>query len=1664
MDAAWWDRVQEIFVEAAKLPHDERAALLDRACSDDEQRREVESRLEQEPGDESDAPTLGGDARTIDVVDIPPATSRRRGEMIAGRYEVVGKLGAGGMGQVLKVRDHKVSGRLVALKRILHIDDQARDRFQREIDAAAHLNHRNICKIYECGEDEQGPYFTMELLSGGSLSERVKRDGPLTGQDLLDLARQLAQALRYAHRKGIQHRDIKPSNVIFGEDGDPKLADFGLVRMGPSSDLSVSNQGLGTLDYSAPEQLRNSKAADHRADIYSLGATVYFTLTGKAPVAMLDQAAIPQPWRTMILKCMQEDPSDRYFDAEEILTYLDKTPTSSSFTVSDRCSQCGAANPAGSSFCHQCGAGLNEPCPNCRAQNRAGAATCQNCQIDIPKRRASDKLLQEAIAHRDKGQHRRAARAANEALRHEPDRKEPKAILAESQESLQRFESLRTAALEHESTKHYAEATNSWRQLLDIDSENREATEGIERVRGEGLNEQFHRKLEQVRAVIDERNLGRATSRLQELRAIAAPDADRYVPQSEQAIAALRHELDLEQRNNFETALSRGDWNGARAALGELGKLHVEQVEVAGFLNRLNEAERTGRRWRAIRRVGAGVVVLVVLAGGYLLFAGWYNDNLEGQAAAALHRGDLPDVKFLPGRRSLDADLAARLQLCVALDERYNSLAWRHEVDESLFHIGGESTDLVAAYDWFILQRIATATGGGSQQDVEEAMQLVGKIELVRAGSHSELFRKRQEDVELILKDWYVGTLPLGPFSDPNFVGDPRTPFVRGLNREIRDAATGCERIADLQRVLSRLDEADNSAALVATHNQNVVDEARLAFDQDRMTDMGVRLGRICEQPVTVATLIADWNDAMFLQLEQAFQDGGAVDKALAKLGDLGQVWSYLDRTAVESLQWRMGKLREIAAHRRGERLSVALLCRLGSDSRDELWDTFLQQTQTLAIDEFKGRELQRVGNLIALLRALDHRPDVLVDLELRVIVAGSLVDLAGLLPELTHDDLNNRVFDEDLASNLAADLARAVVIEAIESEVFDAASRLAGEFEELHELGNLARRVSRRTELSRPELVALEGQLRSDSTFPNARQLVAALVETRLRSCLEGVIAIDAPGQLSLHPRYDVARLSITPTDGSGSAIVLDPLGNGVYRVPYMKEGQVVLTLESPHGGKVVEPFTLRHSTLDNPGVITFREAEVVAGRSATLQISPLLPLIRVEVNGQAYGAQDLVNEGDRWALDVPSSLTPDQLAETQHWPVRLVTSDGTQSVDLSIDVVSEIVADARIQLDAGKFNDVFVKINASPRSHHEAVTKLVSTAGKGWFAELGAAEPETSEAANDLMIRCRQFRAVVYPDDLHEQVGKFLETAWIRRIDLTTTWDSVSALDGDLAFLKDLRVTGKDLPGTVAWLEGAQQWAEPIVAVMRKHPSDWTTVAGTLSAGSFPAVLVHRSTGLEFVYVPEGRFRIGGASGANAEKPHRWVTVPGFYLARTEVTNAAWADQHDPAGVLPDNALHAKSMVSFEDARQWCIERGLDLPTEAQWELAAGGQGSLEFPWGDRKCRPNVKSGFRRRELAEVGSFECDESAWCGAMDMAGNVSEWCYPVSNATYRVLVDGSNDPPWNGLGLIWRGSSYLGSKEEGMSCFRRKRYTPLDVAGAGGAQDDIGFRPVISRQ
>jgi formylglycine-generating enzyme required for sulfatase activity len=326
-------------------------------------------------------------------------------------------------------------------------------------------------------------------------------------------------------------------------------------------------------------------------------------------------------------------------------------------------------------------------------------------------------------------------------------------------------------------------------------------------------------------------------------------------------------------------------------------------------------------------------------------------------------------------------------------------------------------------------------------------------------------------------------------------------------------------------------------------------------------------------------------------------------------------------------------------------------------------------------------------------------------------------------------------------------------------------------------------------------------------------------------------------------------------------------------------------------------------------------------------------------------------------------------------------------------------------------------------------------------------------------LVTECDRFLAKVgrevQPDAvvIHDQ-------AWIRRIDKTTTWDSVAALQEDLAFLNSLEgFRDPRQKKMIAWLSGASVWAEPIVTHMRRPIGDWSTTRD-LDATSYPTLLVHRATDLEFVYVPTGRFWIGGESKAPQEQPHRHVTVSGFYLSTTECTNGAWQAGQTGDTTQPPEDRYPVTGVAFDEAVDWSRRLGLDLPTEAQWELAAGGPGSLVYPWGSDKCQPNVKGMFRASVPAEVGSRECDRS-WQGVMDMAGNVREWCYPVSNATYRILTNGTQDPPVRPGGVVQRGASFRDSKKDGRT--HARLFSPGATDEVGSGDDAVGFRPILSR-
>jgi tetratricopeptide (TPR) repeat protein/tRNA A-37 threonylcarbamoyl transferase component Bud32 len=267
-------------------------------------------------------------------------------------YEVEALLGRGGMGLVYKARQRRLN-RFVALKMLItgaYAGPRERARFQREAEGVASLRHANFVQVYDVGDHEGWPYYTMELLDGGSLAQALAGT-PQPASQAAGLVATLAEAMQVAHQGGIVHRDLKPANILLAADGTPKIADFGLARhFNQEPALTLSGARIGTPSYMAPEQVTGTGAAIGPAtDIYALGALLYEILTGRPPFraetpseterqvtaeepvppARLNPK-VPRDLETICLKCLHKDPQRRYADAkalaEDLRRFLEGRP------------------------------------------------------------------------------------------------------------------------------------------------------------------------------------------------------------------------------------------------------------------------------------------------------------------------------------------------------------------------------------------------------------------------------------------------------------------------------------------------------------------------------------------------------------------------------------------------------------------------------------------------------------------------------------------------------------------------------------------------------------------------------------------------------------------------------------------------------------------------------------------------------------------------------------------------------------------------------------------------------------------------------------------------------------------------------------------------------------------------------------------------------------------------------------------------------------------------------------------------------------------------------------------------------------------------------------------------------------------------------------------
>src|ERR1700742_53390 len=262
--------------------------------------------------------------------------------MVDGRYRVMSRLGSGGMADVFLAEDQQL-GRKVALKLLHHRFAQDPDfveRFRREAQAAAGLQHPNVVSVYDRGTFDDTYYIAMRYLPGRSLKQIIRQEAPMDPLRAIDITIQILKAARFAHRRGVIHRDLKPHNVIVDDSGHAKVTDFGIARAG-ASDMTETGSIMGTAQYLSPEQAQG-RAVNAASDLYSIGVVLYEMLTGRVPfdaasavsIALKHVSEAPTPpsqinpeippeLEQTVLWVLNKNASDRPADADQLITVLE---------------------------------------------------------------------------------------------------------------------------------------------------------------------------------------------------------------------------------------------------------------------------------------------------------------------------------------------------------------------------------------------------------------------------------------------------------------------------------------------------------------------------------------------------------------------------------------------------------------------------------------------------------------------------------------------------------------------------------------------------------------------------------------------------------------------------------------------------------------------------------------------------------------------------------------------------------------------------------------------------------------------------------------------------------------------------------------------------------------------------------------------------------------------------------------------------------------------------------------------------------------------------------------------------------------------------------------------------------------------------------------------
>ncbi len=361
------------------------------------------------------------------------------GTRVGGRYEVERRLGNIGRGAAYLGWDTRPP-RAVMLK---FPDPEAMERFRREAEVTAGLNHQNILRVFEAGEWEGTPFLALEFCEGGTLGDR----GKLEVEEARELMWQVGQALAHAHRRDAIHGDVRPANILLTKEGVPKLGDFGPAKGG------------------APQ-------ADHRTDIHSWGATFYQLVTGKEPPPG-DPGEIPAPVERVIRRCLKGR-EERYFSMDEALQALEEAPA-----AEGGCPHCGHPGPPSARFCKDCGAGLIETCPDCGSEGRAPIRLCGKCGCDARKRRKFKDHMAQAENLLEARRFPQAVRELEEAAALYPGSEEAGKRLEEARRRAASLDALRLRMEASRKAGIQEMAAATAREILGIDPDDEEAKQVV---------------------------------------------------------------------------------------------------------------------------------------------------------------------------------------------------------------------------------------------------------------------------------------------------------------------------------------------------------------------------------------------------------------------------------------------------------------------------------------------------------------------------------------------------------------------------------------------------------------------------------------------------------------------------------------------------------------------------------------------------------------------------------------------------------------------------------------------------------------------------------------------------------------------------------------------------------------------------------------------------------------------------------------------------------------------------------------------------------------------------------------------------------------------------------------------------------------------------------